>query len=227
VATNGVSLGRFIYSLGIRHVGKHSSELVASSYGTIDGFLNAIEAAANFTNDNDVVQETSATDEDCLEREKSDGSQRYPFPALQNKLGIGPVMIESLMEFSGSQNLVLAARSLSESIRVLKQDIVTGEEETSSSSSMDTARPWKGLRVVFTGSLEGLTRGEAQKLAKLLGAKSTPGSVSKSTDLVVFGEKGGKKLEQAQTLGISTLPADEFLRIVEDLHLLVEKKGSE
>jgi DNA ligase (NAD+) len=70
-----------------------------------------------------------------------------------------------------------------------------------------------GFRVVFTGSLGGLTRSKAQELAKKLGAKATPGSVSKSTDLVVFGDKGGKKLAQARELGIATLEAQDFVKL--------------
>jgi NAD-dependent DNA ligase len=49
-----------------------------------------------------------------------------------------------------------------------------------------------------------------------LGAKSTPGSVSKSTGLVVSGEAGGKKLLQALKLGVRVINAEEFLSMVEE-----------
>jgi len=84
-------------------------------------------------------------------------------------------------------------------------------------SNSNSHRPWKGFRVVFTGSLgEGLTRSKAQDVAKQLGAKATPGSVSKSTDLVVYGDKGGKKLTQAMELGIPTIEANEFVRLAKE-----------
>ena len=206
VATNGITLSRFIFSLGIRHVGKHTSELVASSYGTVEAFLVALDTAA---------------------QENTESSEQYrPFPQLQNKLGIGPVMVESLLAFSKTAELS-AAKDLAESLNVLEEDVVVDEDssETDSLSTESTNKsnqPWKGFRVVFTGSLDGMTRSEAQRIAKQLGAKSTPGSVSKSTDLVVYGEKGGKKLEQAQELGVTTMYAQDFILLAKEKGFVVE-----
>jgi DNA ligase (NAD+) len=71
--------------------------------------------------------------------------------------------------------------------------------------------------VVFTGSLpNNLSRAKAQELARRLGAKATPQTVSKSTDVVVAGEKGGKKLVRASELGIRIIEAEEFVKIVEE-----------
>ena len=72
--------------------------------------------------------------------------------------------------------------------------------------------PFEGLSVVFTGSLpDEMTRTVAQKYAiELLGAKSTPSSVSKNTAIVIIGEKGGKKADKAKELGVRTMTADEF-----------------
>jgi DNA ligase (NAD+) len=228
VANTGISLNRFIYSLGIRHVGKHSSELVASAYGTVRGFFEEIEMAVNYL-DGSALSETTLvnSDDNADESKKANDTvvQQRPFHQLCGKLGIGPVMIKSLISFSQTDDLVLAAKNLSKSIMVLdEEDVGTSLEEQvdeaaqspGSSSTLSRRRPWKGFRVVFTGSLDGLTRSEAQKLAKQLGAKATPGSVSKSTDLVVFGDKGGKKLDQARTLGISTMPAEDFLSLARD-----------
>jgi DNA ligase (NAD+) len=106
----------------------------------------------------------------------------------------------------------------------LEQDVVVEEEEEEDPSEISNSnRPWKGFRVVFTGSLggvDGLTRSRAQEIAKQLGAKATPGSVSKSTDLVVFGDKGGKKLTQAKELGISTMEAETFVKLATELGFL-------
>ena len=48
-----------------------------------------------------------------------------------------------------------------------------------------------------------------------MGAKSTPGTVSKSTSLVVEGEKGGKKAQQARNLGVRVIEAEEFLKMID------------
>lgn len=70
-----------------------------------------------------------------------------------------------------------------------------------------------GKTFVFTGTLQSSTREEAESKARSLGAK-TSGSVSKSTDYVVTGEKAGSKLTKAQSLGVTVLSEDEFLSMI-------------
>ena len=198
VASRGVTLSRFIYSLGIRHIGVHTSKLIASAYGSADAFLTDINKASSAQSDDG----------------DADGNEESPFVGLTGEdgvKGIGPVMIDALTSFSRNDVLVQAAKDLEEVITVLDEPTTT-RGATSSSSREDL--PFSGLTIVFTGVVPGMSRSEAQQLAIELGAKKTPGSISKSTDLVVEGEKGGKKAQKAKEMEIRVIDANEFLEIV-------------
>jgi DNA ligase (NAD+) len=73
--------------------------------------------------------------------------------------------------------------------------------------------PFAGKRIVLTGTLPGIERKEAEDEIRRLGGK-TSGSVSAKTDLVIFGEAAGSKLAKAENLGVATMPAEEFLRLI-------------
>lgn len=73
--------------------------------------------------------------------------------------------------------------------------------------------PLMGKTVVVTGTLERMGRKEVEELIKRLGGKPA-GSVSKKTDLVVYGESAGSKLEKARELGVQTMNEAEFARLV-------------
>jgi DNA ligase (NAD+) len=77
----------------------------------------------------------------------------------------------------------------------------------------DASSPVAGLTVVFTGSLEKMTRNEAKSRAESLGAK-VAGSVSKKTDLVVAGPGAGSKLAEAEKLGVKVIDEDAWLALI-------------
>src|SRR5690606_13927996 len=116
--------------------------------------------------------------------------------------GIGTVVAQALIDFLKEQHNIEAIDELL--VEVTPQD----EEPVGEVSS-----PVAGKTIVFTGSLERMSRDEAKAMAERLGAKVS-GSVSKKTDLVVAGPGAGSKLKQATELGVEVIDEDQwFVRI--------------
>ena len=76
-----------------------------------------------------------------------------------------------------------------------------------------TGSPIADKTVVFTGTLEKMTRNEAKARAEALGAK-VAGSVSKKTDYLIVGSDAGSKADKARALGVTTLTEDEWLDLI-------------
>ena len=99
-----------------------------------------------------------------------------------------------------------ANQGLIQSLKEAGLNMVQAPKEVPSVSS-----PFAGKTVVLTGTLSGMSRSEAKSLLESLGA-TVAGSVSKKTDLVIYGDKAGSKLAKAQELGVTTMPEAEFLQ---------------
>jgi DNA ligase (NAD+) len=117
---------------------------------------------------------------------------------LGNIQGIGPAIATELAEFFAEPRNLAALDDLASEMTV---------EEVASGAAADS--PFAGRTVVFTGTLETMTRDEAEARAEALGAKVTK-SVSKRTDFVVVGAEAGSKAAKAQELGVRTLTEAEW-----------------
>ncbi|MFN6253088.1 MAG: NAD-dependent DNA ligase LigA [Acetobacteraceae bacterium] len=116
--------------------------------------------------------------------------------------GIGPAIAEELVEFFAEPRNLAALDDLAREVSPLQV------EEGSAADS-----PFAAKTMVFTGTLEKMTRDEAEALAERLGAKVTK-SVSKKTDFVVVGADAGSKAAKAAELGVKTLTEAEWLELV-------------
>ena len=114
---------------------------------------------------------------------------------------IGNTVIEAIASyFVEKRNRDIVERLINE-VRVLDAEKPTTDSKIA------------GKTVVFTGSLEKMTREEAKAQAERLGAK-TAGSVSRKTDFVVAGPGAGSKLAEARKLGVKVLSEDEWLKLI-------------
>ena len=134
----------------------------------------------------------------CLKIAKGDAETAAEMDALDQ---IGDTVIEAVKAYFGESH----NRGIVE--RLKKQVEVLDAEKPKTDSAI------AGKTVVFTGSLEKMTREEAKAQAERLGAKAA-GSVSKKTDYVVAGPGAGSKLAEAKKHGVKVLTEDEWLKLI-------------
>ncbi|TPI65940.1 NAD-dependent DNA ligase LigA [Mesorhizobium sp. B3-1-3] len=166
-------LDRFIFALGIRHIGETTAAVLARQFSTIEELIR-------------VGKETAKAED-----------PHTIFPSIN---GIGDTVINALRDFFGNERNddVLDALLAQVHPKPYVMEISAGSEVS-------------GKTVVFTGSLEKMTRSEAKAMAERLGAK-VAGSVSAKTDLVVAGPGAGSKLKVASDLGIEVIDEDTWLQ---------------
>jgi DNA ligase (NAD+) len=174
-ARREISLERFIYALGIRHVGETTAVALARGYGSWDAFHDA-----------------------CLKLAKGDEETAQEMDALDQ---IGDSVIESLRDYFAEAHNRRRVERLAAQVRILDAEKPRADSKVA------------GKTVVFTGSLEKMTRDEAKASAERLGAKVS-GSVSKKTDYVVAGPGAGSKLKEATKLGVKVLTEDEWVSLI-------------
>ncbi|MES1991297.1 MAG: NAD-dependent DNA ligase LigA [Pseudomonadota bacterium] len=170
-----IDIDRFIFGLGIRHVGETNARLLARSYGSLDHFIEEMEKAVD--PDSDARRDLMSID------------------------GVGEVLAEALIDFFAEEH----------NREVLKSLIDAGVKAVPL-PAQETSSPVTGKTVVFTGSLERMTRAEAKARAEQLGAK-VAGSVSAKTDILVVGADAGSKLAKAAALGVQVISEDEWIEL--------------
>jgi DNA ligase (NAD+) len=173
-ARREIGLERFIYALGMRHVGDTTALALARGYGSWAAFHDA-----------------------CLEVAHGDAETRAEIDALDQ---IGDTVIDSIAKYFGEKHNRDIVERLTKEVRILDAE-------------KPKHSPVAGKTVVFTGSLEKMTRDEAKATAERLGAK-VAGSVSKKTDYVVAGPGAGSKLDKAREAGVTVLTEDEWFKLV-------------
>ncbi|MFT3811185.1 MAG: NAD-dependent DNA ligase LigA [Micropepsaceae bacterium] len=177
-ARRTIALHRFIFALGIRHVGETTGKALARAYGSVGALLEGMRGVA-------AKDEAALADLDAIDQ-------------------IGGTVAEAIADFFAEEH---NTAELDRLVAVL--DVEPAEQVATSS-------PVAGKTVVFTGTLEKMTRQEAKAKAESLGAKVS-GSVSAKTDIVVAGPGAGSKLKDAEKHGVQVLDEDGWLALIAGL----------
>ncbi len=161
-----ITLNKFLYSLGIRHVGSITANDITNHLGSLERIKKAS------------IQE------------------------LEQIEGVGPVAAKSIYEwFRNKNNLRLLRKLKTHEVRVQNPKPKTQNPKL------------RGLSFVITGSLESISREEAEQRIRELDGKATS-SVSKSTTYLVAGENPGSKLAKAEVLGVKIINEKDFLGLI-------------
>jgi DNA ligase (NAD+) len=163
-ARRDIGLDRFIFALGIRHIGQANAKLLARSYGGLDALIDAMEAAQD--------------------------REGQAWADLLDIDGVGTKLAGALVDFFAEPHNLDVVRDLQAELTTIAPP-----------AQAQTDSPIAGKTVVFTGTLETMSRGEAKAQAEALGAK-VAGSVSAKTDIVVAGPGAGSKRKKAEELGL-------------------------
>jgi DNA ligase (NAD+) len=236
-ARRSISLNRFLFALGIRHVGETTARALAKHFEDGEAFMKGVNAAIDDQPGPDwhelsriprigpVTLDrllelgvsgaglTKAQHQELVEHYKDEKSlgvairhatQKRPgegYRQLADDSEIGTVATDAIVEFLSEKHNKQVVSQLLEEIQVSPIEATVQDS------------PVSGKTVVFTGSLEQMTRDEAKARAERLGAKVS-GSVSKKTDLVVAGPGAGSKLKDAEALGVKVISEEEWIKLI-------------
>jgi len=159
-----ITLSRFIYALGIRHVGEETAVDLADFFGSIEK----------------------------IEKTSKEELEKIP--------DVGYKVSESIYSwFQKKQNREFIDDFIKAGVEIL--------------SPPKIGKKLRGKTFILTGSLELMTRSEAEKKIRLLGGHPL-NSISKQTDYLVVGGNPGSKLDQAKKLGLKVIYEKEFLKMI-------------
>lgn len=210
------TLDKMIEKLDIRRIDQ-IYDITMDDLLALEGFkekkaqniINAIEASKNPTLSAfifaigipNVGEKTAA---DLANKFKNlDNLREASFEDLVQVEDIGDITAKEIIKFFNSEHIIDGID------RLLSKGIVFQEEDRTTSSQLE------GLTIVVTGSIDGYNRKEIENQLKLSGAKVT-GSVSKSTDILLAGQKAGSKLDKAKEFGVSIYEGQDLYKFLEE-----------
>ena len=214
-----IALRRLLFSLGIRHVGEVAAADLARHFGSWQALADTIDRAGP------AAQAARKADEAVTEERAAAAAtgRRAQISAARDAAwrDVTPEARAAWDEITGIDGI--GATVALELVTAFGQprerasiDRLVAHLDIEPEAAPDTAgSPVAGKIVVFTGTLEKMTRAEAKARAEALGAKVS-GSVSAKTDILVAGPGAGSKAKKAADLGVETIDEDAWLALIGD-----------
>ena len=193
-----VPFNRFIYALGIRHVGAFAARALAANFSSIEGLIAAAQERC-------VPPQTELGV--LTESDKPAPGGPRPVEGTSDMFeaidGIGAIVGASVAQYF----------CLPSNVNVIDDLLDAGVEIIYPEKKIAPDEALLGKRFVLTGTLKSMRRDEVKAKIESLGGRVTS-SVTGQTDYVVVGESPGSKLDKARRLGVSILGEAEFLELI-------------
>ena len=194
------TFARFLFGLGIRHVGEEGARVLATEFNGDIAQLRQQDWQALFARKQEIQKENT--------KQRAKGEALIPVPLE----GIGIEIVESLERFFQSAS----GMTMLDDLLAYVSWPVASVETSSSAEPHQTGAVLVGKTVVITGTLEGLGRDEAGDWLRTLGA-SISSSVSSKTNYLLAGAEAGSKLTKATQLGVPVLSLEQMKALVAQL----------
>ena len=183
------SFARFLFALGIRHVGEEVARLLADAYPDVDALIaEDWESLA--------ARKAAIQKENARRRARDEPADPVPLE------GVGPEIVDSVRRFFAEPHNREVVRALLDA--GVRWERPALRVTAGASAGEAGAGALRGKTFVLTGTLPSLTREQAEAMIRRHGGNVT-GSVSRKTDFVVAGEAAGSKLEKAEALGVAVI----------------------
>ena len=192
------TLERFLFALGIRHVGEEVARVLAAEYGSLDALLAEDWPAA--------IARKAQVQKDNVRR-RTRGEPPEPVPLE----GVGPEIVDAVAAFfSEPHNREVIARLRAAGLQWPEAE----RRRPAPAAAPGAPGALAGRTVVLTGALAGMARDEAAARIRAAGGRIAA-AVSGKTDYVVAGEAAGSKLDRARELGVAVLDEAGLLALLD------------
>jgi len=213
-----VPLRRLIFALGIRHVGEVAAADLARHYGSWTALAKAVDLAGPAATRQLQADRAVARERQAAAQE----GRRARIKPVRDAVweGLDSAALAAWTDLTGIDGIgatvaVALVTSFQQPAERESIDALVAELTITDAAAPATAdSPVAGKTVVFTGTLEKMTRAEAKARAEALGAKVS-GSVSAKTDIVIAGPGAGSKAKKAADLGVQILDEDAWLALID------------